>query len=256
MNRAILFLVFAGSTLLGAGCHGTCEASDVALFWHFPNAGGTAELSCDQAGVVDVVITIDGSASDPMPCTQPDVNGNPAQGLTLTNFARGGTYQFQIDGLDATGTAIYTSAFDYTPPACGLNILDETLTSLSGDLAIAYSFKPAAGCAAPTSASPYDTTFIWYELLDQNGQVYDVVDGAHDPTAFPCGSNNGTIVVPNALYGQYTLNGIEEVEVLADGTSSVYHYNCVPDAFQHAAPGDVFDVVMVPPATGGAPTCF
>src|SRR5512146_2611901 len=239
MNRAKLFLLLVGSALLGGGCN-TCDVSDVALFWHLPNANNTAELTCDQAGVASVVITIDGASFDPLACTLQDVDGNPVQGITLTHFASGVQYAFQIDGLDSAGQVIYSTAFQYTPTGCGLKVLDETLTPLAGDLVIPYAFQGGGPCTPVSPASAYPNTYSWFQLIDQSGQLYSASDAQHDPTLIACNAATPTITIPGALFGRYTLAGVEEVEIGFGGTATVRRYNCTRPSFQHAAAGDTW----------------
>jgi hypothetical protein len=252
MRRTILFLA-AG--LVGSGCY-PCDRNDVALFWHFPNADGTAELACADAGVSRVQIAVDGVVEATVDCTLADQRGDPVQGVTLTNFARR-PYSFQLDGLDARGVAVYSSAFSFEPTVCGLNVVDETLTPLVGDLLIPYAFQGGGGCSAPGPDSAFPTTFVWFRLLDQDGRLFSAVDATQDPTALPCGAGDFTILVPGALFGRYTLAGIEEVEILRSGAAVVRRYNCARASFQHLGSGDAWSPVpQLGPVLPGAATCF
>ena len=255
MKRAILLLAVAASM---TGCHTHCDITDLALYWTFSGPAGN-QLSCSNAGVANVRVTIDEQPpfDQTFGCITPDVNGNPSQGILLTQFFQGVSYPFQLEGLDANGASIYLDQFVYTPNGyCGAERRDRALTSTAADLTIAYTFQGGGTCT-PVTQSPFATTYIWLQLLDQNGQVYSVIDSQNDPTAVGCGQGNATVVIPNAPDGGYTLSGIEEVEILADRSVIVWHYNCVPVSFQHLAPGDVFNAPpMARQATGGQVTCF
>ena len=257
MKPAILLLAAAAVTV--TGCRSRCDVSDLALYWTFSGPAGN-QLSCADAGVASVRITIDEQPpfDETVSCTQPDVNGNPTQGILLTDFVRGFGYGFQLEGLDAAGGSIYLDQFTYTPDgSCGADRRDRALTSTAGDMNITYSFQPAADCTTPTPQSPYTNTFIWLRLVDQDGIDYSVDAQSADPRAIGCGLGNATILIPNAPFGQYRLSGIEEIELRADNSIIVYHYNCNTTFFQHAAPGDVFAAPpMIQQAAGGQVTCF
>ncbi len=252
MKRAIVLL--SSAAFLGVGCGHHCDFRDVALYWHFPNPNGSGEVTCDQVGVAEIQITIDGTVADVVQCL--DASGSPAIGDPLIDFLDT-AYQFQIDALDANGTVLYSDAFSYTPVACGTNRYDSTLASQAGDMTIGYSFTDTATCTTPRSgASPFPTTYIWFEVTGPDGsQVYSAADRTSNATAIPCGAGGATIVLPSAPFGTYTLTAIEEVEILANNVPIVYHYNCVPTSLPHFAPNDAFDVAMVPQQTGGTLNC-
>lgn len=251
MKRAIVLL--SSAAILGMGCGHTCDFRDIALYWHFPTAGG--ELSCSDAGVASIRITIDGNVEGTFSCLLQDVNGNPVQGILLTDFGSR-AYQFLVEGLDAGGSTIYTDSFTYTPTLCGTNTVDRTLVAAGGDMTLAYAFTDATTCTTPRSGqSPYSTTFIWFSLTGPTGQVYSSATRTVDPTALACGARGAAIFFQNAPLGTYTLNGIEEVEILGNSQAIVYHYNCVTTSLTHAASGDTFQVSLVPQQTGGTNAC-
>jgi hypothetical protein len=241
MRPAILILATA---LLGAaGCHTRRCDTDITFFWHFPNASGTADLACSQAGVVNVEIIEDGFSDGRFACTLSDVNGNAVQGVTLLNFATR-AYQFELDGLDASGNIIYQDQLTFTPVGCADNQVDRSLTPLTGNLAIDFQFTDIGFTCTNTN------TLIWYELLDRNGQVVDIVGPNNTPAALPCA--NGAIQLNQLPFGAYTVSRIQEVEPAAGGGFITDHATCTPQPFQHLAPNDTVTVV-VPVSTG---TCF
>lgn len=253
MKRLIVLL---SASVLGLSCGRHCDFRDVAVFWRFPNANASADLSCADAGVQNVRITIDGSVEGTFACLLQDVNGSPVQGILLTDFANR-AHQFQIEGLDASGNVIYLDQFTFTPSACGTNTADRTLTPIGGGMTIRYSFVGGANCTPPQSGLP--ATYIWFELLGPNSSaVYSTANHSTNTTAIPCGAGNATIVLQNAPFGDYTLTRMQEVDLFADNTFAIYHFRCAPTVtFQHRANGDVFDALpMAAQAPGGILTCF
>jgi hypothetical protein len=240
MKRAILILATA---FLGAtGCHSRRCETDITFFWHFPNANNTAELACSEAGVVNVEIIEDGFSDGVFACSLADQNGNPVQGITLTNFAIR-NYQFELDGRDASGNLIYQDQFSFTPAACADNQVDRSLTPLTGNLAIDFQFTDIGfTCSNPN-------TFIWYELLDHNSQVVDIVGPNNTPLALPC--SQGPILLNQLPFGPYTVSRIQEVEPAGGGFIS-HHATCTPQSFEHLAAGETV-TVAVPVSSG---TCF
>ena len=246
MKRAILILATA---LLGAaGCHTRQCQTDITFFWHFPDPSGGAELSCSQAGVVNVEIVEDGFSDGSFACTLADQTGAAVQGITLTNFAVR-NYQFELRGLDASGNIVAQDTFSFTPNDCADNQLDRDLTALTGNVSIDFQFTDIGFTCTNSN------TFMWYELLDRNSQVVDVVGPNNTPAALPCTS--GPIVLNSLALGPYTVSRIQEVEpVGGDLTFSqgfiVHHATCTPQSFQHLAANDT-TTVLVPASIG---TCF
>jgi hypothetical protein len=241
MKRAILLLaaVFLGAT----GCHSRRCETDITFFWHFPNANGTADLACSQAGVVNVEIIEDGFSDGRFACTLSDRNGNPVQGVTLTNFATR-THQFELDGLDASGNIIFQDQFSFTPTSCADNQLDRSLTLVTGDLSIDFQFTDMGFTCFNAK------TLIWYELLDRNNQTVDIVGPNNTPTALPC--SNGAIALNQLGFGPYKVSRIQEVEFVTNGGFIVHHATCTPQPFQHLTAGETV-TVLVPPSSV---TCF
>ena len=242
MRRVILLLATFG--LAQSGCYSSarCVSGDVTLYWHFPS--GSTELSCSQAGVLNVQVSIDGVVQGQFPCLSLSSNGvDTVQGVTITNFLEQ-QHSFQIDAVNGNGTAIWSDAFSYTPTACTNNRLDRSLTALTGDLTVGYQFTDSFTCTA--------NTFIWYELRDDsNNQVVDFVGRTSaDPRAIPCGS---IITLPALPFGLYTVTRIEEVLFNSGGnTYSTFHAPCSPQPIDHFQPGETL-TVSVPPSNG---TCF
>jgi hypothetical protein len=85
------------------------------------------------------------------------------------------------------------------------------------------------------------------------------VDAIQDPTALPCGAGDFTILVPGALFGRYTLAGIEEVKIPRSGAQNarVLRYNCVRSSFQHLGSGNEWSPIpQLGPVLPGAASCF
>ncbi len=255
MNRTIALL--ATASLAAAGCTSRqCDVPSVNVYWSFTDATGHA-LGCTGAGVASIRLFVDGTAADP---STPDFAcapyGNGVEGITLLDFQGGSTHSLQVEGYDANGALLYLDQRSFTVGNnCGSTDVYANLASQAADMTVSYAFRPAAGCTPVTAQSAYDTTFIWYELVDQNGQVYSTSNQASSPNAIPC-SAGGAIQFQGAPFGQYNLTRIEEVELLADGRRIIYHYNCQPQTLNHLQAGDDFVVTMVQQAAGGVATCF
>jgi len=252
MKRALLLAAVA---LFVTGC-GRCDFSTVTVYWTFQNSGGSG-LDCSQAGVAFIRILIDGQGIGPGPNgTNGELNcdpyGNGVEGITLTGFTSG-TYSFEIDGLDSNGDLIFLDTESVSVRRCGNSTLNAVLTAGS-PLNVAYSLGGA--CTAPTGQSPYPTTFIWLHILDANGNLAYASDAIGNSTAFPC-SAGGTLTIPGLPLGSYTLQGMEEAEILATNAATVDHYNCIAQSFDHTQSGDTFtSEPLVAQASGAATTCF
>ena len=242
MRRAILLLATFGLALPGCYSRSRCDNGDVTLYWHFPS--GSSELSCNQAGVLNVQVSIDGVVEGQFPCSSLSADGRTTvQGITITNFFEE-PHSFLIDALDGNDRAVWSSdSFSYTPTACTNNVLDRNLTAITGDLTVGYQFTDTSSCTSNNS-------FIWYELRDANNQVVDAVGPtSQDPQAIPCAS---TITLQALPYGQYTVTRIQEVQFPSPSTYVTSHATCSSQPFGHFQPGEV-QTVFVPPSTG---TCF
>ena len=242
MKRAILLLAtaFLGTT----GCYPRHCVDDIVVYWHFFNADNTAELSCSQAGVSTVQITVDGAVAGPFACSSLSSDGVTfVQGITLLAFDEG-SHSFQLDGLDANGNFTHSSnAFTFAPTGCRLNQLDSDLAAVTGTFNIDFHFSDIDfNCKN-------QNTFIWYELLDQNGQVVDIVGPNNTPDALPC--TNGAIPLSPLPFGTYTVSRIQEVEFLGGGFT-VHHATCDAQSFQHLTAGETV-TVEVPVSSD---TCF
>jgi hypothetical protein len=123
-------------------------------------------------------------------------------------------------------------------------------------LLIPYALQ-GGGCTVPSPDSAFPTTFIWFRLLDQDGRPFSAVDATQDPTALPCGAGDFTVLIPGALFGRYTLAGLEEVEILRSGGAFVTRYNCARTSFQHLGSGNAWSPVPVlGPVLPGVASCF
>jgi hypothetical protein len=248
---ALLALVVTGS--LSAGC-GTCDPAETVIDWTFTDAAGQTTTSCAAAGVATFRIFVNG---------HPQLD--PRQDLPCADYATGAIIpaetnrdQIQIEAYDASGNLLYTSNDTVASRnGCGLTAYHANLQAQFGDLTLVYALQGGA-CTTPTAQSSSRNTYIWFELLDANGNVFSVVDRTHDQTAIPCGASSNTIVIPSVPFGNYRLNGIQEVEIRADTSFIVYQYNCVPTVlFQHTQPNDVITApAMVSQPPGGTTTCF
>jgi hypothetical protein len=254
MRRAIPILA-AALLASGAGCvtrH--CDSGSLTIDWSFPDATGN-DLGCDAAGVSYITITIDG-------VPQTDENGNEligcySQYIQYAPFTSA-TRSVLIEGLDANQRQLYVFQDDgVATNGCGDVALSASLTLVTADLDVTYSIASGGsevGCATPTAASPYATTFIWYRIRDLDGNVVSAADDTVNSSAIPCSDTNSAFTVPDLALGTYTIDGVEEVQLNADRTFDVVSYNCNPTApFQHDAPGDT---VAAPQMVVGSFQCF
>ncbi len=243
MKRAILLLVtaFLGTT----SCYSRRCIDDIVIFWHFQSPSNGAELTCAQAGVNAVQVTADGAVAGTFACSSLSSDGVTfVQGITLLNFDES-NHSFQLDGLDANNNVIYSSgSFTFRPTGCTENQFDTTLTAVSGDLTIDFHF-PDIGFACTNT-----NTFMWYELLDGNNQVADIVGPNNTPQALPC--TNGAIPLNQLPFGPYTVSRIQEVEFVSGGGFVTHHATCDDQSFQHLTAGETV-TVQVPASTGN---CF
>ncbi len=232
MKRAILLLAtaFLGTT----GCYPRHCVDDIVVYWHFFNADNTVELSCSQAGVSTVQITADGVVAGAFACSSLSSDGvTRVQGITLVGFDEG-SHSFQLDGLDANGNLTHSSsAFTFAPTGCRLNQLDSDLAALTGTFNIDFHFPAGFVCTN-------QNTFMWYELLDQDNQVVDIVGPNNTPDALPC--TNGAIPLSPLPFGPYTVSRIQEVEFLGGGAFTVHHATCDAQSFQHLTAGETVTV--------------
>jgi hypothetical protein len=266
MSRAIPF-VAAAVALAASGCTTShCDPAVVNVYWEtFTDAAGHP-FNCSDlgSGVGGVQVFVNGQAqfldpsgraSQPIPCV-PFSNGT--EGVGLVDFAPG-TYTIDVQGYDTNGQVRWEDQQTLVIPGntCGQTYtVDTNPTAIDGDLNVAYSFT--GNCRTPTAASSFPTTFIWYELLDQNGQLASAANRSLNSQAIPCSNGSRTFTIPALPFGTYTVSGVQEVELLTDGTFIVYRFNCVPvGPFSHLVSGDV---VTVPPLAdqqvGGTITCF
>ncbi len=213
MKRA--FLIVAVVALFGGmGCGGRRNCiDDVTVFWHIPNATGSAELSCAAAGVASVQITVDGfTAGAPVPCA--------SLSLPLTNFDEF-RHDFIVDGLDANGVLIYTDSFSFTPTGCRENQVDRTLQPITGTLTVLPTFAPLnfQTCAA----AQIDSFFV--ELLDASNTPVP----AYNAVFLPCTDNGSRIAftMPGLAFGQvYTFRSLDSTR----GTSAFVDEVCAVQA--------------------------
>jgi hypothetical protein len=256
MRRAILLLavVVAGAS----GCSNDCNSGGtLTIYWQTPQGGFTSAtgqlLGCDAAGVATVDVTINGTLVSTSNCHV----SSSADGVQLFGFGDE-TVNVQVDAYSSSNEHLYQALTSTTTAFCANKVLDVTLTAVNADMNVAYSFR-SGGCMAPTTASPYSTTFIWYRLVDGSGKVVSAADQTQNSTAIPCSDTNRTFVVPSlALSQSYAIDGIEEVELDANGSFIVWSYNCVQSpAVLHAQANDTVTAgPMVAQASGGTQVCF
>lgn len=205
MKRAILSLATL-ALLSSTGCGGRRNCiDDVTVFWHFPNATGSAELSCAAAGVASVQVTVDGlTQGAPFPCASlASDNQTVVQGISLTNFDEF-RHDFIVDGLDANGVLIYTDSFSFTPTGCRPNQVDTNLQPITGTLTVLPTF--AAGAFQTCAAAGINDFFV--ELLDASNTAIP----AYNAVFLPCVDTTSGIAfsMPGLAFGQvYTFRSLD-----------------------------------------------
>lgn len=262
MRRAIPSLA-AAAALVASGCTSRdCFAPLLNVYWDtFTDSTGRS-FNCSDAGsgVAGIQVFVDNQAqfATPVKCIPFPVESPGVEGVGLADFLPG-TYQVEVQGLDVNGLVTYVAQTTAAVPSNTCNVqvrVDTNPVAVTGTLDVAYS--TSAACRTPTRGSPFNTTFIWYQLFDQNGQLASAADSTVNAQAIPCASTNQAFTIPSLPFGNYTLRGLQEVEILADGTFIVYRFNCVQvGPFSHLADGDLVTVpTLVDQATGGTTTCF
>jgi hypothetical protein len=257
MKRAILLLATA---LVGvAGCTSRpCNSEfDLNVFWpRFTDAAGNTFACTDaRSGVAGIQVFIDGNPqlldnlNRPAPVACVPFPGRP-QGITLLAFAPG-TYQVEVQAYDANGNLLYDDQAAVPIRAtCGGTDFNANMVAVAADMTVAVNL-PGGACATPTSQSAFSSTFLWYELRDQSGNVFATSSPTVDSQQIPCTSSHA-ILFSAAPFGRYTLTRIQEVELEFGGTFVVRSFNCAATSFQHAQLNDGVTV----PLTGGNVNCF
>jgi hypothetical protein len=256
MRRAILLLaaVVAGAS----GCSNECNyGGTLTIYWQPPQGGFVTSsgdlLGCDDAGVSTVDVTINGSLVDTFNCHA----SQNADGIQLTGFGDE-TVNVQLDAYSSSNEHLYQAVTSTTTTYCASRVLDVKLSSLKAEMNVAYSFTSGSGGCVTPSTNAYSTTFIWYRLVDSNGTLVSAANSSQNATAIPCSANRTFTVQDLPLNKYYAVNGIEEVELFADGTYIVWRYNCNQSpSVLHSQAGDTVTAdTMVVQAAGGRYQCF
>lgn len=241
MRRALLLLCTLGLAL--SGCRSRCDnGGTLTLFWQNPQGGFTDAsgqlLSCDQAGVSTLDVSVNGTFLGTFPC-----HGPSSDGILLTGFFNQ-TVTVQLDAFDASNNLLYQDVRSTSTAACGNVSLDVTLAAVQAPFQISYALP--GGIACPPSS------FVWLSLVDVTGNVqFDLVDANNSPTAIPCGT---VLTYDKALFGQYRLDFIQVVQstgVPATPFVSLYQF-CSPLNFNHQAANDDF---IVPTLISSSVSC-
>ncbi|HYS79593.1 MAG TPA: hypothetical protein VEM76_02725 [Anaeromyxobacteraceae bacterium] len=242
MRRALLLLCTFGLAL--SGCRSRCDnGGTLTLFWQKPQGGFTTAtgqlLSCDEAGVSTVDVTVNGSFAGHFPC-----HGPSSDGITLTGFF-GENVSVLVDAFDASNNLLYEDGPRSTSTAsCGNVALDVTLGAVQAPFQISYALPGGIACPA--------NSFVWLSLVDVTGNVqFDLVDQNNTPTAIPCGT---VLTYDKALFGQYRLDFIQVVQPTGIPSTpfvSLYQF-CQPLNFNHQAANDDF---IVPTLISSSVSC-
>jgi hypothetical protein len=259
MKRALLLPTLAAAL---AGCYVSnhdgnvqppCNAPNLHLYWTpgpAPNggfvvpglvaAGFPSSLNCTDAGVAGVQLTVGGVIQT---CTAAgfcvDVNTWKCStaGLTVP-LNTGGTYQVQVNALDAAGNLKYQSFDNVSVAVCNDTAAGVFPAGVGGALGFDYAFvSGAANCQTSSQ-------IVW--------DLRSGLTAPYDTGSIACGSTNPFPVKGGALVpaGVYTLVNMAEVV----GTAS-FHAFCSSTPFVHAGPesGALSLLVDMPVSTT---TCF
>lgn len=192
MKRLAILLAAVG---LGSGCVVSSNPCDRTLTvdWAFVDVAGNANLTCTQAGIVDVDVYVDGALTvSQEPCT--------SYAVTIAGIP-GGVHDVRVEGYN--GTIINRDFAAVDTSACG----DTRFAASPGeaDLGVNYHFSPTDACAAPP-------TYMWFSITDVLANDSWGIGSADSCTTKTSKSCNSSIVY-RVPYGQYRLNWIDEVSV-------------------------------------------
>ncbi len=239
--NARLLAAFLCLATLGTGCiivdndgtnpppPTTGSPGHVTFLWRFGPEG-----NCDSVPAVkSIKLTIPGETLDSngfYACNTAGVDG-----ITLRNF-RGGTYNYTIQGLDSSGTALYTTSGSFSVNGDTQVRVDfsPTSTGSPGHVTFLWTFGPEGRCADVPSVKSIKIT-IPGQTLDSNGYYACNTAGVDGITLrnFQGGTYNYTIQALDSsgavLYttsGSLSVNGNKQVYVdLTPGGKTYAYYS-------------------------------
>jgi len=237
MKRAILILAVAA--FFGAAGCGRCDRETLTVNWTFRDSSGQP-ISCDASGTSTIRVFLDGVAAVDRFNRIDFTCAESPNGIQLFDVPVG-VNTVEVDTFDASGGLIIQNQQTVQVQSCGDTSVVLDLSALRGNIDIDFQF-PDIGFTCSNQ-----DTLMWYELLDWNNQVVDIVGPNNTPGALPCVA--GPILLSQLPFGRYTVSRIQEVDGV--GFAS-HHATCTPQSFEHLA-ADETVTVIVPFSTG---TCF
>jgi hypothetical protein len=248
MNRALLLLVIGA---LASGCHANdrndCFAPALSVYWRpsavqpqagfqvpgLVAAGLPPQLDCGSAGVVGVRVYV-GARLDLVPCTGAGacLDGSTwrcdfSEGGIRVPLQVGGTYDVQVDAVDAAGSPKYSGLQAASVSSCGDTSIGAFPQGLPGTLGLIHTFAPFASCATGSSIE-------W--TLTRDGLLVE-------DSAAPC---FGPIPLP--LAGSASLPaGIYQLDRVAEATATTTLHALCGATFLHAG-ADILAVTLPAPA--------
>lgn len=238
MKRALLTLAVVALSS-ATGCGRRCNRETLTLNWTFVNSAGQA-VSCEASGATTLRVLLDGVAAVDQFNNIDFTCAEIPNGIQLFDVPVGAN-TVEIDAFDASGGLIIQDQQTVQVQSCGDTAVALNLSALTGNLTISYAFSDGGPCSQAGS-------LIWYELLDNSGQVVDVVDLANGPTDIACGN---TIPLTQLPFGRYTVSRIEEVS--ASPAFGTLGSTCTAQSFEHLAANETATVSITVPS---AQQCF
>lgn len=198
MRRAILLLAALTAGASGCSSNNCPNGGTLTIYWQPPQGGFTSAtgqlLACDQAGVSDLDISINGQlAVSHQPC-----HGPSADGVQLTGFT-GETVSVQVDAYDVNNRHLFQDVTSANTAFCQDALLDVNLAALTGDMTVYTTFGPYSTCAQAGVAS------IYYALYDATGAVYS-------SGTVPCTDPSPGFVIPSVDFGQYRFRFVQGLD--------------------------------------------
>jgi hypothetical protein len=165
-----------------------------------PAGSTTGGMTCAEAGVTDVTITVDNDAPSVVPCHDASSDRDAA---ALTGIPAG-THSVQFEVTDSQGHSLYYAKYDGVQVKVGSNEYDINVAgAMDGGLQLQWVFSNASTCAAAGVAS------IDYTLLDPTGRQVKTASALCADSTGKNGAATFSAATGNALpAGVYSLSSM------------------------------------------------
>jgi hypothetical protein len=204
----------------------TAVTGTAALVWTFPPNSTSQNPDCTQAGVMNVMVTIDSNAPYSVPCA----NGQTAQGA-LTPMLTLGTHAVQLSAVDTSGYPYYGKSSTLVAAATP-TVQQFDLDWSVGGATLSWTLSDGVSTVSCASAG---VTTLYVNFKDSTGAF--VFSGAGD--AQPCTASS-------VVYG-YLKPGSYAVFLQGTGAGSAAYSS------SQASPPTVSVTAGVFPAAGTGP---